>query len=175
MDKYFLLGGLMIATVGAIKDFRGRTIPNWLTYSGISSGLALRVSIAGWPALKTGCLGLLIGGGFFYLLFVAGGMGGGDVKLMGAVAAWSGTLQTIHILTIAAIAGGVLAIGYTVHHQQVRVAVQNSLELLRHHLTSGLEPHPLINVRSPGSVRIPYGLAIVIGTVVCTSSAFWRG
>ena len=60
----------MIATVGAIKDFRGRTIPNWLTYSGISSGLALRAFIAGWPALKTGCLGLLIGGGFFYLLFI---------------------------------------------------------------------------------------------------------
>ena len=79
MDKYFLFGGLAIATVGATKDLRGRTIPNWLSYSGILSGLTFRVAMAAWPALKSGFLGLLIGGGFFYLLFLAGGMGGGDV------------------------------------------------------------------------------------------------
>jgi len=78
VDKYLLFGGLMIATVGAIKDLRGRTIPNWLSYSGILSGLTFRVAMAAWPALKSGFLGLLIGGGFFYLLFLAGGMGGGD-------------------------------------------------------------------------------------------------
>ena len=76
MDKYLLFGGLMIATVGAIKDLRGRTIPNWLSYSGILSGLTFRVAMAAWPALKSGFLGLLIGGGFFYLLFLAGGMFG---------------------------------------------------------------------------------------------------
>jgi len=175
VDKYFLFGGLMIATVGAIKDLRGRTIPNLLTYSGISFGLSFRVAIGGWPALKIGVLGMLIGGGLFYLLFLVGGMGGGDVKLMAAVAAWAGTLQTIHILTITAMAGGILAIVYMVRHRQVRSVVQNSLELLRHHLAHGLEPHPLLNVGQAGSFQIPYGLAIVIGTVVCASTAFWRG
>jgi len=175
VDKYFLFGGLMIATVGAIKDLRGRTIPNWLSYSGILSGLTFRVAMAAWPALKSGFLGLLIGGGFFYLLFLAGGMGGGDVKLMAAVAAWAGSPKTIYILTTAAMAGGVLAVIYMVRHRQVHLVVQNTFELMRHHLAHGLAPHPLLNVREPGCFRIPYGLAIAVGTAVSASSAFWRG
>ena len=174
MDKYCLLGGLLVATVGAVKDLRGRIIPNWLTYGGISAGLGFRIAIAGWTAFKIGFLGLLIGGGFFYLLFLLGGMGGGDVKLMAAVASWAGTLQTIHILTIAALAGGVLAIVSMIRHKQVLSVMENSLELLRHHLANGLEPHPLLNVRQPGTLQIPYGLAIAVGTVVCVSSTLWR-
>ena len=33
---------------------------------------------------------MLLAGGIFYLLFLLGGMGGGDVKLMAAVGAWVG-------------------------------------------------------------------------------------
>lgn len=175
MDKYFLFCALVIATVGAFKDLRGRTIPNWLSYTGILSGLAFRVAMAGWPALKSGFLGLLIGGGFFYVLFLAGGMGGGDVKLMAAVAAWAGSPKTIYILTTTAMAGGVLAVIYMVRHRQVRLVVQNTFELMRHHLAHGLAPHPLLNVREPGCFRIPYGLAITVGTAVSAISALWRG
>jgi prepilin peptidase CpaA len=175
VDKYCLLCSLLIAAIGAIKDLRGGTVPNWLTYTGIASGLGFRAALGGWLALKIGFLGLLVGGGFFYLLFLVGGMGGGDVKLMAAVAAWAGTLKTIHILTITAMAGGVLAIIYMVGHNQVRSVVQNSLELLRHHVAHGLEPHPILNIRQPGSLRIPYGLAIAIGTIVSASGVFgWR-
>lgn len=174
MEKYCLFGGLVIAMIGALKDLRGRTIPNWLTYSGILSGFLFRFAMGSWPAFKDGLFGLLIGGGFLYLLFLAGGMGGGDVKLMGAVAAWVGPAQTIRILTIAAIAGGVLAIVYVFKQRRMRIVLRNSFELLRHHLVAGLKPHPLLNINEPGCVRIPYGIAIGIGTVFCASSIFWR-
>jgi prepilin peptidase CpaA len=175
LEKYCLLCGLVIATIGAINDVHRRMIPNWLTYNGILSGLGFRVVSGGWLAFKAGLIGLLIGGGIFYVLFVAGGMGGGDVKLMSAVSAWAGDLQTIQIVEVAAIAGGVLAIVCMVRHKQMRLVLQNSLELLRHHLVNGLAPHPLLNVRKASSAQIPYGLAIVIGTAVCACSAFWRG
>ena len=37
-----------------------------------------------------GLAGMLLAGGIFFLLFLLGGMGGGDVKLMAAVGAWVG-------------------------------------------------------------------------------------
>jgi prepilin peptidase CpaA len=170
-----MLGALVIATIGAVKDVRGRRIPNWLTYSGILAALAVRPLLSGWHGLADGLLGVLAGGGIFYLLFLLGGMGGGDVKLMAAVGAWAGVAQTTYILMATAIAGGILAVGYILFHRRVRMALGNTMELIRHHMTSGLRPHPVLNVREPDAMRIPYGLAVAMGTVYCVGSIFWRG
>jgi prepilin peptidase CpaA len=84
VDKYLLICGLAIASVGAFTDVRNRRIPNWLTYNGILLALAVRTALAGWPGLKNSFEGVVLGGGIFLLLFLLRGMGGGDVKLMAA-------------------------------------------------------------------------------------------
>jgi len=175
VEKYFLVGALVVATVAAVKDVRARRIPNWLTYSGIALALAARPVLAGWPGLVDGLLGMLAAGGVFYLVFLMGGMGGGDVKLMAAVGAWAGTAQAMQVLITTAIAGGVLAIGYLAFNRRILIALSNTTELIRYHLASGLQPHPVLNLQQPGALRIPYGLAIAIGTVYCTGTMFWRG
>lgn len=172
MDKYLLTGALCIATVGAVKDVRGGRIPNWLTYGGLLAALVVRSLLSGWPGLKFGFFGMLAGGGIFYLPFLLGGMGGGDVKLMAAVGAWAGSTQTVNVLIAAAIAGGILAVGYMVFRRQVLRTLLNSVELMRYHLTSGFRPHPALNIREPNSMRIPYGLAIAIGTLYCLGRTF---
>ena len=134
----------MIATVGAVKDVRGQRIPNWLTYSGLLAALVIRT-----------------------------GMGGGDVKLMAAVGAWVGLAQIGVLLTMSAIAGGLLAAGYVLVHKRMLESLRNMVELLRHHLTEGAKPHPILNVQQPGTLRLPYGLAIAIGTFYCVGNAFW--
>jgi len=173
LDKYLLLCALAIATVGAIKDFRGRRIPNWLTYSGLVAALLVRTVMGGWVELRGGLAGMLLAGGIFFLLFMLGGMGGGDVKLMAAVGAWVGFAQGVNLLIVSAIAGGLLAAGYMLIHKQVFETLWNTVELARHHLTSGFEPHPLLNVRQTGTLRLPYGLAVAIGTFYCVGNAFW--
>jgi prepilin peptidase CpaA len=173
LDKYFLICALAISAVGAVKDVLGRRIPNSLTYSGLLVALVVRGQVAGWPGLKGGLTGMLLAGGIFYLLFLLGGMGGGDVKLMAAVGAWAGITQVMSILLVAAIAGGILAVGYMVLHRQVLETLLNTLELVRHHATSGLQPHPVLNVRQPGAVRLPYGVAIAMGTLYCVGNVFW--
>ena len=70
LDKYLLLCALAIATVGAIKDVRGRRIPNWLTYSGLIAALLVRTVLGGWVELRGGLAGMLLAGGIFFLLFV---------------------------------------------------------------------------------------------------------
>jgi len=173
LDKYFLIGALIVAGVGAVKDVGGRRIPNWLTYSGLLIGLTMRSVFAGWPGLKGGLLGMLLAGGIFYLLFVLGGMGGGDVKLVAAVGAWAGTVQVASVLIVAALAGGALALCYMVMNRRVRETILNTVELVRHHTSEGFQPHPVLNVQQSGTVRLPYGLAIAIGTLYCVGNAFW--
>jgi hypothetical protein len=74
---------------------------------------------------------------------------------------------------MSAIAGGLLAVGYVMVHKKMWESLRNMLELLRHHLTEGLKPHPTLNVRQPGTLRLPYGLAIAMGTFYCVGNAFW--
>ena len=175
MEQYLLIGALSVATAGAVQDIRGGRIPNGLTYGGLLAALAAQFLMLGWPGLKGGLIGALAGGGIFYLLFLVGGMGGGDVKLMAAVGAWAGTAQTVVVLIAAAIAGGILAVGLMVFHRQVRLILRNTVELIRHHLTSGFQPHPVLNIREPGARRVPYGLAIAMGTLCCLGRTFSWG
>ena len=79
----------------------------------------------------------------------------------------------MNLLIVSAIAGGFLAAGYMLIHKQVFETLRNTVELARHHLTSGFEPHPLLNVRQTGTLRLPYGLAVAIGTFYCVGNAFW--
>jgi prepilin peptidase CpaA len=173
VEKYLLMCALAVAVVGAANDVRGARIPNWLTYSGLGSALAVRCVVLGWVGFKGGVSGLLLAGGIFYFLFLLGGMGGGDVKLMAAVGAWAGTKQAEAILVSSAIAGGILAVWYVLAERQLGRTLLNTLALAQHHLTSGLRPHPVFNIGQPGTVRVPYGLAVAVGTLACVGQAFW--
>jgi len=173
LDKYLLLCALTIAIVGAIKDVRRQRIPNWLTYSGLIAALVVRLGLGGWTELRGGLAGMLFAGGIFLLLFLLGGMGGGDVKLIAAVGAWVGLAQVGILLIMSAIAGGLLAVGYALVHKRMLESLRNVVELVRHHLTEGLAPHPTLNVQQAGTLRLPYGLAIAIGTFYCVGNAFW--
>ena len=173
MDKYLLLCALTVATVGAVKDVRGRRIPNWLTYSGLVAALLVRTMLGGAAELRAGLAGMLLAGGIFYVLFLLGAMGGGDAKLMAAVGAWVGFAQVGTLLIVSAIAGGLLAAGYMLVHKRSLETLRNIAELVRHHLTAGFEPHPILNVRQAGALRLPYGLAIAIGVFYCVGNVFW--
>src|ERR1700732_3186683 len=112
VERYLLICALAIAVAGAVNDVRGARIPNWLTYSGLGSALMFRFVMFGWAGLRGGFVGLLFGGSIFYFLFLLGGMGGGDVKLMAAVGAWAGSSQVMSILASSAVAGCILAVWF---------------------------------------------------------------
>jgi len=60
-----------------------------------------------------------------------------------------------------------------VMHRRVRDTILNTVELVRHHTSEGFQPHPVLNVQQQGTMRLPYGLAIAIGTLYCVGNAFW--
>ncbi len=99
----FILGSLLIVISGI--DYKYKIIPNGIVLFGllISIGyrfifpLALGLEVSFFNSI----LGFLIGGGFFLLIAIVsnGGMGGGDIKLMGMLGLYLG-IQKIIMVTL---------------------------------------------------------------------------
>ena len=128
-------------------DLKARTIPNGLNLAVAllaipfwwTSGLAL------WPdvALQLGVAALVFC--LFAIAFAFGAMGGGDVKLVAAIALWLPPSSVLALLFIMSVAGGALTLAM----------------LIRHKLA-----------RRPGQLEIPYGVAIAFGGLWLISERF---
>src|ERR1700741_4069524 len=130
VQKWFLVGGMFVALVGAVIDVRTARIPNPLTYSALLAALVLRFAFLGLSGLKSGSVGMLVAGGLFLLLFMVGAMGGGDMKLMAAVGAWVGSMQVMTLILAAALAGGFLAVGRIICTKMVGSTFHNMVRLI---------------------------------------------
>lgn len=109
---YGLLAALAIALLAAaVTDIQRRQIDNWLN-AAIALGaplfwLATGLSLGemGWQlAIAAGSLVVFAG------LFAMGWMGGGDVKLLTALALWLQPYWFAQVLVVMAIGGGVLTV-----------------------------------------------------------------
>jgi prepilin peptidase CpaA len=135
---YVLLAGLAIALLfAAYTDWRWRKIANWLTAAialtaplfWLTSGLGLWPGVAIQIGMALAAFATLAG------LFAMRMMGGGDVKLLAALALWIAPADYLAMLLVMAIVGGVLTIF---------IGAWNVMQ------------------RQPGKLSVPYGIAIAI-------------
>jgi leader peptidase (prepilin peptidase) / N-methyltransferase len=91
-------------------DLLHQIIPDVITVPGILLGF-LANSVAGRVNWLDSLLGILAGGGIFFVIIVAskGGMGGGDMKLGAMLGAFLGWKVALISLLIAVLSGGVVA------------------------------------------------------------------
>ncbi len=80
----------MLVGISGFFDVKERKIPNKITFTGIMVGVVINLITGGWTGLLLSIGGMLAGLAIFFLPFVMGGMGAGDVKLMGAIGALMG-------------------------------------------------------------------------------------
>jgi prepilin peptidase CpaA len=131
-----LLALLLIAA--SASDLRTRTIPHAVV--GAIALLALpfwwATGLELWPdaALQVGVAVLVFG--LFAIAFAIGAMGGGDVKLIGALALWLPWQAVLMLLVIMSLAGGALT----------------AAMLIRKRLA-----------RCEKAIEVPYGVAIAFG------------
>lgn len=135
---YLLWGGLAIALiVAAITDLKSRHISNRLNL-GIALGapvLWIASGLSFWPEM-IGQIGLAaIIFTIFAGMFAIGAMGGGDVKLLTALALWMHWLTFLELLVIMSIAGGVLTL---------LMMIGKKIQ------------------KAEGAIKVPYGVAIAL-------------
>ncbi|WEK48082.1 MAG: prepilin peptidase [Candidatus Andeanibacterium colombiense] len=117
--QYVLLAMLAIGLlIAAFTDIRSRQIANWLNIA-IALGAPLywwASGIALWPdvAIQLGVAAATFAA--LAILFALRAMGGGDVKLLAALALWIPPLQFLNLLVIMALVGGVLALTFGAWH-----------------------------------------------------------
>jgi prepilin peptidase CpaA len=107
----FLLAVGVFTISAAITDTRFRRIPNKMTLPMFLFGLIFQIAFNGWSGdeslagagLKSGLLAFLAGFGVLFVLWIIGGGGGGDVKLMGALSVWLGFPLTLRVLIVSTI------------------------------------------------------------------------
>jgi len=159
----------VIVLIAAVTDFRTRRIPNWLTISGICSGLALNCVLAGWSGLKTSLSGLALGFVVYFFFYFLRAMGAGDVKLMAAVGAIVGPSSWLVIFIASALAGGLFALILMVWKGRVKETLHNTL-FIAGELMQFRPPHKRradLDVKDPRAVNMPHGVAIAAGTMAC--------
>lgn len=100
----FLVGVGVYTLAAAFTDLRSRRIPNQLTVSAFALGLVYQLVFNGLAGLGDAMLGFLIGFGLLFVLWMVGGGGGGDVKLMGGLSVWLGFRLTLYVLVASTLA-----------------------------------------------------------------------
>ena len=157
---------LLCAIVGAAYDVAIRRIPNAFTLPAIVFGLLLHFGLGGWRQLATAAAAGLGCGVIFLLFHLAGGMGGGDVKLITAAGSIAGLSLMGPLLILTSFAGGMMAIALALSHRRLKQTLINLWVLVGHHRTHGLAPHPKFNSGNAQTLRLPYGLAIAAGSAL---------
>lgn len=160
--------GLSFVTVMILAlawDVKERRIPNWLTGSGLLIGIllgALRVGGIPTEALLGAGIGLVV----TLPLFLLGGIGGGDAKLIAVAGAFLGTSQLLAALVATAMIGGGMALLAAFRSGMLLPLFVRSKDLAVYLITLGRfgsRPSPTGAVEL---LTIPYGVAIALGGVI---------
>jgi prepilin peptidase CpaA len=142
---------------------RSRRIPNALTFGAAAAALIYNGATGGWSGLGAAALGWLIGAAAFIVPFALGGLGGGDVKLLGALGAWLGPAGAMWVALYTGVAGGVMALAVALASGYLRRALSNVSLLLMHWRISGLRPLSEVSLESSEGPRLAYALPIFAG------------
>ena len=157
---------VFVAAMGmaAVSDLRSRRIPNRLTAGSLVLALVLR-GITGLGPLLDGLAGAGLALAVGLLLFVLGGFGGGDAKLLVVVGAFLGFEPTVGALLLIGVLGGLLGIFEAVRRRAILPAAYNAAGMMRRWVSFGRRGEGR-TLESPGALAVPYGLAIATGAVI---------
>ena len=143
----------IVMIYAALSDLRSYTLPNFISIILAVGALAIFAVILPPFELLAWHLGVaaivfVVG----FILFMTGIFGGGDVKVISALALWFGPANFLGFFTLMAIFGGVLAIALLIFRR-----IPLSHNYLKYKMISGLHD------KEEG---IPYGVAIAIAALI---------
>ncbi|HXJ21545.1 MAG TPA: A24 family peptidase [Polyangia bacterium] len=153
--------GLGLA-VAIVCDLRARRIPNVVSITLLAAAVVVRGLHQGGLAAVSGVGAAALVVAALYRPWLMGGIGGGDVKLAAATAAWVPFGRLHWFALCAAAAGGVVAVVYYfVARPGARAEIRANLTLTVLH-----NELPSVPSHRAGHPSVPYALAIAAGAAV---------
>jgi prepilin peptidase CpaA len=145
-----------------VVDVQKRRIPNVILVAIALSGILVSMML---DTAVPGMLRALAGFGVGLALWLPGWlmrmMGAGDVKLFASVGAWLGPLGVFEVSIMAAVVGGILAVGW-MFVKRGRAGAGDTLWL------AAIQPRTLLRSRGhePPQQLLPYSVAVSVAVLV---------
>ena len=157
---------LMAALLGAcILDWKYRKIPNYLTVSLILCGIVFQSVSIGTEGLVQSLWGSLVGVLLLYIPFSVRGVGGGDVKLLAAIGAFTGPLLVLHVFLASAVFGGLFSLVEAARHGAVRKTFHGIVARVQHLIflqKLAVEDGQHLSAKA---IYIPYAISLTLGYI----------
>ena len=99
-------------------------------------------------------------------------LGGGDWKLIGALGAFLGPPRLIVVLVVTIFVAGAMAVVLVVWKRRVGQTLRNLGRMLAAVFTLHL-PGPEVSLDNPGSLKVPFGVAVAVAVVLYTVRQVW--
>ena len=160
---------VLLLAVAVVTDIRCGRILNAVTYPAIAVGLIGHTLMGGWAGcdvagghwfgLAGSIIGLAVGLLPLLVANLAGGIGGGDAKIMGAIGCLAGWQFAMDTLMFGLMAAVVMAVVVMLRR---RILIQTLIRLARFFYLI-LTPSRPADPSTPQSPKIPFGVALCIG------------
>jgi len=157
-------------------DVRVRRIPNKLTFPLWLAGILFWLVTGGIAGLGEAFGGMAIAGLPFFLLWMIGGGGAGDAKMMFAIGAWLGIDNGFVAAVSVGVAGGLLSLAYAVGHGRLLISLMNTawMTLTLPFVVLGpgrlQERQKIVPPSGDRPLKTPYSVAMLAGTC---AAAMW--
>ncbi|HOV79616.1 MAG TPA: prepilin peptidase [Bacillota bacterium] len=161
---------LAVSAISLYTDLSRRKIYNSVLAPAVFIALGYHLHTGGLAGVKFSLSGLGLGLALLFIPYCTGGMGAGDVKLLGTIGSLKGPVFAFYAFLAGALAGGIIALFCLYKNKKLFQAL---VKIFSH------IPLPIIvllKLRSNTefetgeneefNISIPYGAAIVTGTLV---------
>ncbi len=159
----FLLTFILL--IAAIRDVCFHKIPNRLTYPAMVAALIFHVCTNGTNGLLFSLKGIGLGIAILAIPYLLGGMGAGDVKLLGVVGGFLGPVGVVAAFLGTAVVGGIYAMTLLIlHKQQLKKMLLPCLTIIYPYALK--YNFLLCSDKNQKKPRLYYGVAIAFGTIL---------
>ena len=169
MDVLSASAALTGVLAAGFFDWKLRRIPNWITGVMMCFGLLINTWANGSEGFTYSAFGLVSGILLLYIPFACHGMGGGDVKLLGALGSILGPGLVFKIFLVSALFGGLFSLVVMARNRAMNQTLKRlggmAWNRLLYFLATGkilAEPGEMLG---DNRLTIPYAFAIGCGTM----------
>jgi len=130
------------------------------------------VLAGGLPGLKTSLLGAGLGLLVLLPFVFLRSLGAGDWKLAGALGAFVGWGVLVNLLMGSVVVAGIMALGLVIYKRRFKETMRNIGRILSSLIMFRM-PAAEISLDNPQSLKVPYGVALALTTVLFGVGKIW--
>ncbi len=159
--------------VAAVVDGFELKVPNKITFPFVISGwlysavFASTMGMSWYESLGWSLLGTVVGLALLLPLYMIGGMGAGDVKLLAGVGAWIHVTHTFYSFALSTVVGAILAVLMVTYRGAWSKHI-NQFWLIVNEILTIKDPEQLSTIaaeRKSSMLLLPYGIPLAMGTI----------